>query len=85
MILSTAWNPIPRRSSSSVIVLTFGSLKRGLSTGRIDGGNVSVWRQRVLHLYQVELYQEYVLEYWKRERFDFELLVLQGLNEGYNV
>ena len=38
MILSTAWNPIPRRSSSSVMVLTFGSLERSLSTGRIDGG-----------------------------------------------
>ena len=35
---STALNPMPRQSSSSVMVFTLGSLERGLSTGRIDGG-----------------------------------------------
>ena len=68
-----------------MMVLTLGSLERGLSTGRIDGGNVVDWRQRVLRLYQVELYQEYVVDYWTRERFEFESLVLQGLGEGYNI
>ena len=47
MILSTAWNPIPRRSSSSVMVLTFGSLERGLSTGRIEGGECVGWEMEV--------------------------------------
>ena len=43
MILSTAWNPIPRRSPSSVIVMTSGSLERNLSIGRMEGGDCVVW------------------------------------------
>ena len=42
-------------------------------------------RQRVLWLYQAELYQEYLLDYLTRERFELESQVLQGLGEGYNV
>ena len=38
VILSTAWKPMPRRNSSSVIVFVWGSPDLGLSIGRTDGG-----------------------------------------------